>query len=258
MFIQCEFPSRALGYPARVDILIPDGGVNKKYPVLYLLHGGDGTPWIRHTAVERYAQQAKVAVVMPFSRNTCWRRAEITFPDMAVEGPKVEDYETFFMSELRKTVTEYFPLSCERKDNYIAGLSLGGYGAAYYSTAYPECFTLAGIFSGYLFDQKMFHADRSAMTEDELMAGLTPDLVDPVKEAVRRGKQLPYFYIANGTRDVKEFSPLYADFLRENGARVETEFDKYDFGHEWDMWEICIREFLRKIARERVRKEEEI
>ncbi len=251
MFIQCEFPSQALGYPARADILIPDGAVKKEYPVLYLLHGGDGSPWIRHTAVERYAQQAEVAVVMPFSRNTCWRRAEISFPDMAVEGPKTEDYETFFISELRKVTREYFPLSARREDNYIAGLSLGGYGAAYYGTAYPECFTKVGIFSGYLFEQRMFSADRAKMTEDELMAGLIPDLVEPVKAAARSGKQLPDFFIANGTRDVKEFSPLYAKLLRENGARVETELDRYDFGHEWDMWEICIREFLKKIARER-------
>ena len=55
MFMKCEFPSQALGYPASVDILLPDGLTGEKYPVLYLLHGGDGTPWIRHTAIDGYA-----------------------------------------------------------------------------------------------------------------------------------------------------------------------------------------------------------
>ena len=55
----------------------------------------------------------------------------------------------------------------------------------------------------------------------------------------------------NGTEDVCEFSLLYAELLQENGAEVITDFDTYELGHEWDMWEICIREFLKDITIER-------
>lgn len=48
-----------------------------------------------------------------------------------------------------------------------------------------------------------------------------------------------------------EFSLLYAELLQENGAEVITDFDTYELGHEWDMWEICIREFLKDITIER-------
>ncbi len=251
MFMKCEFPSQALGYPASVDILLPDGLTGEKYPVLYLLHGGDGTPWIRHTAIERYAQKARIAVVMPFSRNTCWRKAEITYPGMAWEKPKVEDFETFMMSELNDIVTGYFPVSSNTEDTYIAGLSLGGYGAAYYGVAYPKHFAEVGIFSGYLFNQKMFQVDRITLSHDELAANLIPDLVEPVKAAGSRQERLPKFFMMNGTEDVCEFSLLYAELLQENGAEVITDFDTYELGHEWDMWEICIREFLKDITIER-------
>ena len=55
-----------------------------KYQVLYLLHGtyGDYTDWQRLTSIEKYAQEAKLMVVMPSGANAfirIWPTAPSTF-----------------------------------------------------------------------------------------------------------------------------------------------------------------------------------
>lgn len=251
MFIQMDFPSQSLGYPTKVDIVLPNGRAEQKYPVLYLLHGGDGAPWVRHTAVERYAEEAGLAVVMPYSRNTCWRKAVISYPGMQLEPEKVEDFEGFLMQELPELIGSVFPISRRAEDTYIVGLSLGGYGAAYYGSMYPERFCEVGVFSGYVLNYKMFQADRSRLSREELRENLIPDLREPVEAAGKAGRKLPIFFLMNGTKDVREFMPAYAELLEENGAEVVADFDTYEYGHEWAMWEVSIREFIRDIVNRR-------
>jgi putative tributyrin esterase len=89
-------------------------------PMLFLLHGGldDGTCWIRGTGFQRYADRRRLAVVAASVGNSF-------YADMA-HGLK---YYTFMSEELPWFVRAVFPLSARREDTFIAGLSMGGYGA---------------------------------------------------------------------------------------------------------------------------------
>ncbi|MCQ2566517.1 MAG: esterase family protein [Clostridia bacterium] len=130
-FITLNYYSEALGMQTQVDVLIPqretEGEIGieskadgQKYKCLYLLHGcsDDQTIWMRRTSVERYASKYGVAVVMPFA-------ARSYYSDMKYG----EKYYQFIAKELPRTIQEFFNISDKREDNYVCGLSMGGYGA---------------------------------------------------------------------------------------------------------------------------------
>jgi putative tributyrin esterase len=119
--LQVSFFSNTLGMSMQMNVILPQQDHNEKIPVLYLLHGmsDDHTAWIKNTAIERYVSDRNLAVIMP-STHLGW------YTDMA-HGNK---YWTFISEELPKITQSFFKhLSDQREDNFVAGLSMGGYGA---------------------------------------------------------------------------------------------------------------------------------
>jgi S-formylglutathione hydrolase FrmB len=127
-----------------------------KYPVLYLLHGlsDDYTIWQRRTSIERYVADMEIAVVMP--------DADTSFYSDMVHGRK---YWTFLSEELPEIVHDFFPnISEKREDTFVAGLSMGGYGA-YKLALGTDRFAAAASLSGAVdlpieldgIDNELFH-----------------------------------------------------------------------------------------------------
>ena len=104
-------------------------------PTLYLLHGmsDDHTIWLRRTSIERYAAAKGLAVIMPTT--------DLGFySDMA----KGEPYWEFISRELPQMCRAFFPqLSPRREDTFVAGLSMGGYGALKCGLRAGEVFSYA-------------------------------------------------------------------------------------------------------------------
>ncbi len=108
---------------------------NARCPTLYLLHGmsDDHTIWLRRTAIERYAAEKGLAVVMP--------AADLSFYTNMALG---ERYWDFISGELPALCRSMFPqLSPRREDTFAAGLSMGGYGALKCGLRAPETFSRA-------------------------------------------------------------------------------------------------------------------
>ena len=62
-----DFYADALGVETRMHVLLPERLSGKSAKTLYLLHGmsdNEGT-WMRRTAIDRYAEEKELAVVMP-------------------------------------------------------------------------------------------------------------------------------------------------------------------------------------------------
>ena len=126
------FHSEVLGKQVQMNVILPQrsrGQIGMKsieekvdaYPTLYLLHGmsDDYTIWERRTSIERYASEKGIAVVMP-DGDLSW------YTDMKYGGR----YFTFMSDELPAVCRDFFPkMSDKREDTFVAGLSMGGYGA---------------------------------------------------------------------------------------------------------------------------------
>ena len=117
--IQCDFFSESLGFSTSMNVILPQPA-RERYRVLYLLHGmsDDHTIWCRRTSIERYVDPLGLAVVMPAVHRGY-------YTDMAA-GYR---YWTFISEELPALARSFFPLSHKREDTFVAGLSMGGYGA---------------------------------------------------------------------------------------------------------------------------------
>lgn len=141
--IECRFFSEVLGLSTSMTVILPqqtatqigmEGRVRaERHPVLYLLHGlsDDDSIWLRRTSIERYVAQMGIAVVMPQVHRSF-------YTDMEYGGK----YWTFISEELPALARSFFPLSHEREDNFVAGLSMGGYGAFKLALRRPDALPL--------------------------------------------------------------------------------------------------------------------
>src|SRR5690554_3142250 len=128
--IQCNFYSESLGVSTAMNVILPQQtttqiGMNSResggrHRTLYLLHGlsDDHTIWLRRTSIERYVAALGIAVVMPAVNRSF-------YTDMHHGAA----YWTFISEELPSLARSFFPLSDLREDNFVAGLSMGGYGS---------------------------------------------------------------------------------------------------------------------------------
>ena len=143
---EVNFFSETLGMLSSMHVLLPQRTLaemkSKRAPkvrTLYLLHGqsDDHTAWQRYTSVERYAEALNLAVVMP--------AVHLSFYNDMAHGLK---YWQFISEEVPTLVRDKFSLSSARKDNFVAGLSMGGYGAFKMALTHPDRYAAAASLSG--------------------------------------------------------------------------------------------------------------
>ena len=105
--ININYESKTLGMPVMINAIIPQGRGN--YKTLYLLHGmgGDYTTWITKSRVADYVDNTDIAVIMISGDNKCY-----------VDNVHGRKYFTFLTEELIEICTNWFGLSCDRKDRY--------------------------------------------------------------------------------------------------------------------------------------------
>lgn len=240
--------SESLGMGTSVSVLLPQQGGGQigiagvaptdPPPVLYLLHGAsdDDTTWTRHTAIERYAADYGLAVVMP--------QVNISFYSDEVYG---YSWWSFVSEELPAIINQTFRVSDRREDTFVAGLSMGGFGAFKLALNHPDRFAAAASLSGAL-DMR----SREPNLADEwrtriwgptgVQAGGKDDLVALIGRADTSA--LPRLYLSCGTDDFLYGANLtFEAAARAVGADLTADYRPGD--HEWGYWDTTIQDVLR-------------
>lgn len=221
-----------------------------RFKTLYLLHGayGDGTDWIRNTRIECYAQQHKVAVVLASAGNSFYMDME--------HGPA---YGQFFEQELIDFAETVFPLSRRREDRFVAGLSMGGYGAMRLALLHPENYGAAAAFSG-AFDLDTIGArlEKEHVVGPAVYGTITSmdrekwDLRVLAKRALEKGAELPKLMLTCGTDDFTlEMNRQLKTDLENLG--IEVHYEEHPGEHNWDYWETHIQRVLDWLPLKRAR-----
>ncbi len=206
------------------------------HPTLYLLHGqsDDDTIWLRRTSIERYVAPLGLAVVMP--------QVHRSFYTDMVQGGK---YWTYISQEVPALARSFFPLSDIREDNFVAGLSMGGYGAFKLALSRPEQYAAAASLSGSL------NVARAPAQSDELrrvfgegdFSGTSNDLLWLLSRVDQSTGPVPQLYQCCGTEDFR-----YEDNLvfkaRAEQTRVALTYDEGPGTHEWGYWDRKIQDVL--------------
>ena len=214
----------------------------KRFQVLYLLHGatGDCSVWTRFTSIERYARQRNLAVVCASAGNSF-------YSDMVYGGK----YLTFMTKELPAFIGRMFPISEKREDTFIAGNSMGGFGAYRIALEQPERFCCAASLSGALdiiTMAKMYANDPSGglsavFSPKDLLPGSDNDFVALAEKRIREGCTLPRFYQCCGTEDfLYPLNTSFRDRFRE--ADVDLTYAESKGIHDWEYWDMQIRNVL--------------
>lgn len=251
MLLNCHFRSPVLRRNTAITVILPTpeeegAAIQEDMKVLYLLHGlhGDETSWVRYSNIERYANKAGIAVVMPGVGNSFYQ-------DM-VHG---ERFFTYLTQELPQFIQGLFPVSRKREDTYIAGLSMGGYGAFYIGLSCPERFAAAASLSGAVdigFRVTPVMVSQGAplpfYIEDcfgdiTKVAGSDRDVIALFEKAAAKGF-VPRLYQSCGTADfLYGMNRLTYQKLTELGAQI-TWREEAGVEHVWDFWDREIQYLL--------------
>jgi S-formylglutathione hydrolase FrmB len=241
--IRCDYFSEVLEVGTTMTVLLPQAteeqvGVSAGArpgdpPLLYLLHGlsDDATAWQRYTGIERYAAEHGLAVVMP--------QVGRSFYADEVHGAR---YWTHLTEELPEVVSSFFRVSQRREDTFVAGLSMGGYGALKWAMHQPERFAAVASLSGAV-DVRKLLPQRPEIFQRVFDGTLGPD--DVLEELLQRhaAADVPPVYIGCGTDDaLYEENVHFADRATAAGLDVRTDFRAG--AHEWGVWDLTIAEVL--------------
>ncbi|MDL2207015.1 esterase family protein [Eubacteriales bacterium OttesenSCG-928-N13] len=248
--LHVDFFSDVLGMRTEMDVILPqptqgqigiaEQSANATCQTLYLLHGmsDDHTIWQRRTSIERYVAMYNLAVVMPTTHLGWYTNMHMGY-----------DYFTHIAIELVQVTRGMFrQLSTRREDTFVAGLSMGGYGALKLGLLANDTFSHAAALSGALDAVEVCEhpmdsnplwvnvfgpADQVRGTDNDLMA---------VAERLPVDKR-PNVFIWCGRQDF-----LYQQNLRMrdhlNALGYDLRYSDSPGNHNWECWDEQIQQVL--------------
>lgn len=248
--INIKFESEILKSKTKVNVILPSLNYDKKLKTLYLLHGGDGSAddWLNCSEVESVAKEAGIAVIMP----------EVGGESFYCDMYDGENYFTYMDTELVDKMEMMFPLSEGGEDRYVAGLSMGGYGAVTWGLVKPEKFAAIGNFSGASDIVKLFGTPGGPFTKEQLdekvmriwggldkLKGSECDTIHMLEQTGKKGKPYPELFAGVGTDDfVYGAVQDYMDAAKKYG--VDIHYEEMPGGHEWKVWNELLKRFVKR------------
>jgi enterochelin esterase-like enzyme len=231
--------SAALGGRSQdVYVYLPPGyssHPNRRYPVLYLLHGFPGRPLaflltvrlgvVEDALVAKHAAQPLI-LVMPFGST-----GTFTDKEWANGVAPGEGWATFVSRDVVNAIDSQYRTIASRGGRAIAGLSEGGYGAVNIALNNPREFRVVESWSGYMraaHDHGIFGRDLQGV------AANSP--IDSLPRVARLLRKLrTYFWFYSGTTDPlhRQNREFAAELKRLHLRHVYTE---YPGGHNWALW----------------------
>ena len=265
-WLQVNFFSNLLMRSVPLNIMIPADVMGppemqkapvKPFKTLYLLHGymGNCNDWILGADIQAMSQEFNIAIVMPSGNN-----------DFYVDAPNgAKSMSKFISEELVDFTRRLLPLSHEREDTIIGGLSMGGFGTLY------NCFTHNDVFGhGIALSAPMIlEAENLATVTDEPnFMGITKGYYHEVfsedfdslptsafnpkvaaKLMMERGGPIPDMYIACGYNDMlREDNRSLCDYLDSIG--MPYFYEEGPGTHEWAFWNPYLRRGLAHVIKD--------
>ena len=245
---EIAIPSPTLGQPILCAVTLPDSydrEPTRRFPLLLLLHGTDGThhDWLDWGGLEDGNNAGRPFIVVTPSAGNSWY----------VDNPDGEGaWETALVQDLLPAIEAGFRTVRDRSGRAIAGLSMGGYGAVHLALRHPELFAAAASLSGALY------APADPVNEDDIadFHGAFGDPFDGERfarasvytdlAALPPDTALPRFYLSSGGDDQYGLDlaalRLYEELKRRKVPA--TLVLRAGYGHGWQFWHDDLRSAL--------------
>jgi enterochelin esterase-like enzyme len=206
-----EYDSKTVGTTRKMNVYTPPGySKDKKYPVLYLLHGigGDETEWQRFAAPDRLfdnmiadGKAVPMIVVMPNGRAQKDDRAG---DDAFKSAPAFAVFERDLLDDVIPAIEARFSVQADREHRALAGLSMGGGQSLNFGLTHLDAFAWIGGFS----------SAPNSKAPEEL-----------ITEPAKTREQLKLLWLSCGKKDG----------LIRISQRMERYLKQHDIPHIWNV-----------------------
>lgn len=244
--VNTQYYSTTTGKDRNVIIILPPGYTEeKKYPVLYLFHGGmgDENDWVGGNALQMIGnmiasgEAKEMILVLP----NCRCREDDSVP--TGNGLAADHVQSFdrFRDDLRDNLMPYmeenYSIATGRENTAVAGLSMGGRVSLNVGISLVDKVGYTGAFSP---AYGIFPYTNNGLTEEGLYTEDTFTLPDEYKNNT-------FILINTGNQDnmVSGEPERYHNALEKNG--VPHTFYTRDGGHDWQVWRNGFYNFARYI-----------
>jgi S-formylglutathione hydrolase FrmB len=244
-----EFDSAALNRKWIYSVYLPTGyeASTAKYPVLYLLHGNAQShkDWAARGSIQATADALIASGDIP--------AAVIVMPDASTTWyvDRKEKMETAVLQDLIPDVEKFYRVQTHRGGRFIAGLSMGGYGAMRFAMLYPEKFAAAGLLSPAIYSPSP-PANSSVRRvgvfgTENFDDALWQSMNYPALWKAYMAKQIQVpMYINSGDDDdffIEADATRFYSLLRENKQPAELRI--VNGAHAWPVWSSTIGDAMK-------------
>lgn len=230
-----EYDSKSVGTKRKANIYTPPAySADKKYPVLYLLHGigGDEHEWARgghpEIILDNLIADKKVEpmiIVMPNGRAS---KDDRPGPDAMKTAPAFGEFDKDLIGSLIPFIESKYSVKADRESRALAGLSMGGGQSLNFGLGNLDTFAWVGGFS--------------SAPNTKPPAQLVPD---PDKAT----KQLKLLWISCGNKDgLIRISQGVHTYLKEKKVPHTWHVDEHN--HDFQHWKKALYQFSRMIFRQ--------
>ena len=242
--IRMTFFSTALRMTTNCNILIPDNSndvtpiCNGQYKTLYLLHGlsGNAEEWIRFTKLEYYAKKFGYIIVMPEVGRSFYTN---------IDGI---NYAKYIAEELPNYLSQWFKIPTQKECTYIAGESMGGYGALKIGFSYPKQYQSIAALSPVIHLEEL-----RCMVENKVFEEMGVDEIDRIIYQNdyfdiykyldnKPSKDYPSVIQLCGTDDF--LIDINRKFYHYAKNKIDITYRELDGDHEWPVWDIAIQKAI--------------
>jgi len=240
-FITVKSPN--LGGRGDICLFIPPGNTAINLPFVTLLHGVYGSAWIwsQKAGVHRTAlRMIKSGEIPPMV---------IAMPSDGLRGDgsgylphRTQNYESWIADDVPAAVMENILQVSGASPRFIAGLSMGGYGALRIGAKYPERYA---AISGH---SSITEVTQMAKFVEEPLSTYETDFNSSVHQAILgAGAKLPPLRFDCGVADeLIDANRILHGQLQAAG--IPHTYEEFPGGHDWPYWTKHIADTLRFFA----------
>ncbi len=255
--------------PYKANVLLPDGyDPGRAYPLLLLLHGVGDVPnyvsWAQPGSgdIVHTAAGLDAIIVMP--------EADRGFYTDWFNGGRRGDpsWETYFLDTFIPFIERTYKIAPGRRNHAVAGLSMGGFGAAYLGSQRPDLFGAVASFSGFVQHQRP-EADPGLKVVGEVdytsifgpMSGAYATGHNPTRTAANLRSSRVFVTVGDGTADPSAGSSPTA-VVGGGAAELELRQENDEFAsalhtagvavdyrpgvgvHDWPYWRAALKKAI--------------
>lgn len=224
-----------------ICVFVPPFGNLRDVPIITLLHGVYGSAWIwahkagvHFTALKMMQEGLIKPMVIAMPSDGLWGDGSAYLPQ------NNKNFEKWITEDVIDAVIENIDCTSTRSHLYIAGLSMGGYGALRLGAKYPAKYKAISGHSS-ITNKNQMHL---FVEEDEVLFDQNDKTEEDVFELIRQNKEyLPAVRFDCGKEDLLiEYNRTLHEKLK--AAKIDHDYQEFVGGHEWSYWQEHIKDTL--------------